>query len=205
MSGTMDKNKIKDFRKNAEQYGCSEDEIQYTEQILSQYNTNIVFTFEQFKVFCEYWRQYLGVVPFGKYFFLYPKDNGLRLGQYDAPTVHMTVLALSTTLYKPMVCPGFIEKLDQYWNFIKDSHGDLVVLSDDNKELSTGQRGGWLSTFKGARIPCDIGGGGVYYDSAAKSMGSIEKMYQGSLLFCIKTIYNPKERYLIYGKIEKSI
>ena len=204
----MDKNKIKDFRKNAEQYGCSEDEIQYVEQILSKWQTNIVFTFEQFKVFCEYWRQYLCIVPFGKYFFLYPKDNGLRLGLYDAPIIHMIVLALSTTLYKPMICPGFIKQLDQYWNFVKDVHGKLVVLSDDRVDRSGASDyrcfNGRLDTFEGARIPIDIGGGRVYCESAAQPMGSMEKIYQDSLQLCIKTIHNPEERYLIYGKIEKS-
>ena len=200
----MDKNKIKDFRKNSEQYGCSEDEIQYVEQILSKWQTNIVFTFEQFKVFCEYWRQYLGIVPFGKYFFLYPKDNGLRLGQYDAPIVYMTVLALSTTLYKPMICPGFIKELDQYWNLVKDIHGELVVLSDDNRVLTGRRLTAQLDTFEGARIPCNIGGGRVYCESAAQPMGSMEKIYQDSLQLCIKTIHNPKEKYLIYGKFEES-
>ncbi len=205
----MEETKIKAFRKDAEQYGCSEDEIQYVEQILPKYRTNIVFTFEQFKVFCKYWRQYLGVVPFGKYFFLYPKDNGLRLGQYDAPIVHMTVLALSTTLYKPMICPGFIKELDQYWNLVKNVHGKMVVLSDCRvwkygpavNEYPDAR----LDTFGGARIPCEIGSGRVYCESAAQPMGSMEKIHQEYLqYFSLKEIHNPEERYLIYGKFERS-
>ena len=197
----MDEIKINDFRKNAQQYGCSEDEIQYVEQILSKWQTNIVFTFEQFKLFCEYWRQYLGIVPFGKYFFLYPKDNGLQLGRYDAPIVHMTVLALSTTLFKPMICPGFIKELDRYWNLIKESHGKLIVLSDcnvvDYRSISA-----QLDMFGGVKMPCVIGGGRIYCESAAQPMGTLEKIYRDSLQYCIKTIHNPEERYLIYGKFE---
>ena len=49
------------FRQNATQYGCSEEEMNYIENLLPLRNTNIVFTFKQFKVFCKYWRQYNGV------------------------------------------------------------------------------------------------------------------------------------------------
>ena len=190
----MEESKIKAFRKEAEEYGCSEHEIKHVERILSDWKTNIVFTFEQFKVFYNYWRRYLNMTPYMGSFLLYPKDNGLQLGcHWSDPDICMKPLALSTVLYKPEFGPRFIQDLDRYWNFVKDSHGKLVVLSMYNVKDS--RLRDQFDMYGGPRLQFFIGGGRIYSEPHAQPMGSLEEMYHSR--YSKNMIYDPKERYLI--------
>lgn len=163
---------IESFREKAKEYGCSALEIDYIDNIISNTGGNkFLFTFPQFKAFCEYWRQYNGICPGSWGFTIYPKNNGIELGSKHFAGVSMTLMYLTSDLYRASFGPGFIENVDKCWNRFKDTTNKLILLVDDRNDSG-------FYTLGYNRSKSFIGGGRCYCERVAQPMGSLEESHR---------------------------
>ncbi len=187
---------ISTFRENAEKYGVSEEEIQFVSDILPKFRMNLVFTFKQFEMFYEQWRPLFDGNSYLKSFFLYPKDRGLYIDGWT-DRLHIKLVALSSTYYKPNFGPGFIEDMRKYYKTIKHfNHGKLVVLSNDRIDDNCLNRGEF-NTFGQKAGDCFIGGGRLYHEPVAQPMGELDDIYKRlSEYKTFRLEYNHIEQYI---------
>lgn len=171
------------YRQNAKAYGCPESEIEFLEKSFSLSDSNLVFTFKQFKAFCEYWIKYKGECPGSWSFRIHPKNNGINLEN----KVYMSLIAISPTIkyFKPIFGPGFIDDIVKCWDRLKDKQCNLVVMSIDGSAS--------FHTICTDTINGFIGGGRVYYEPSACPMQTLEDMYKHHGRYCR---YDPKEKIL---------
>ena len=191
---------INTFRENAEKYGVSEKEIQFVSDLFPKFRMTLVFTFKQFEMFYEQWRPLFDGNSYLKSFFLYPKDRGLHIdGRTDR--LHIKLVALSSTYYKPCFGPGFIGDLRKYYKTIKHNHGKLVVLSndriDDSDEYHSAGRG-VFNTFGQKAGDLFIGGGRLYHEPSAQPMGELDDIYKHlSEYKTFRLKYDQFEQYIL--------
>lgn len=178
------------FRNKAKEYGCSDDEIKFISDMISNhYGNKYLFTFPQFTAFCQYYSKFNGIC-FGSWSFTnYPKNNGIGLGGsvHDQP-VNMTLMYLQTKHFKASFGTGFIEDIGNAWKSFQNCGNKLVLLIDSSNSENMG-----FHTLNHKYSKSFIGGGRIYCARVAQPMLDLEdghKRYSSKL--------DAKERIIWY-------
>lgn len=190
---------VETFRQKAKEYGCSQEEIGYIAKLLPLSKGNLVFTFKQFEVFCDYWRQYKGICPGSWGFFVHPKNNGLRLSRCAQTEVYLSLIAISPTFpyYRPSFGPGFIESICEYQDKMhqdKMHQGKLVLLSEDREGHNNNNS--YISRLGAEDFSIFIGGGRLYCEEVARPMEDLKELH---MRYGLRCSYDEREKILICG------
>lgn len=173
---------MEQFRQNAVQYGCSQEEIDYIEEKMNKSNDNLVFNKKQFQVFCEHWKMFEGQCPGSWRFNVYPKSNGILIEYPCFPVIWMELVHISEKYqhYQPSFGPRFIEDIIKCWDKYKTNSGNLVLISDGRKEkIGHGYTDNktYFNTFGLPEMTGFIGGGRVYHEPSARPMEPLEEIH----------------------------
>ena len=171
-----------DFRKNATSYGCNEKEINYIENLLPLSNTNLIFTFEQFKSLRNYLQNYYHDNPRTLRFSLYPINNGFSVDN----KIFMTLISMSSKKYQPVFGPRFINDIEKCYRKFSSSNEKLVLISECRGTLNHL----FFNMFGKDEIMGSVTEGYMFNKPITNPMSDLHKLHEKNKTFT----YNKQEK-----------
>ncbi len=119
--------------KYAEQHMVDPSEVQIIRSNAHKYLHNLLFTSEQFDIFCQHWTKYVGKCPFVGKFFFYPIINDCSIDIFDVLDWKCQYKIPS---FDQVHGKSFSDQLLKYWNCRKNCNqiSNLVLVSTYNIE-----------------------------------------------------------------------
>lgn len=174
---------VKQVKAKARKHKVSEEELEYTVELLSTNKASLVFTWMQFKIFAQclsHWKS--------GYFSVYPKNHGIMMG--DAFKLELVGVSPTFPYYKPTFGPA--DDFGKALNILSRDHGSLVLIRQID-EVGT--------VFSSLGAPDHVAPffkGQPYDDKTARNMETLEKTLERcNLANVVKLVHLVKEGVLL--------